>query len=103
MKKKYCYLLACLLLLISFKHSYSQTVFYQDICKCGITGAGFSTAMGAGTGSFQIYIEPGSTVIKSFLFVQPFGNAKDTLITLKANGYALNVNNQITNNSIFFI
>src|SRR5690554_269748 len=100
MKKKYCYLLACLLLLISLKHSYSQTVFYQDICKCGITGAGFSTSMGAGTGSFQIYIEPGSTVKKAFLFVQRFGNADSTNIIINGISYNFNYNNQVTNNYI---
>ncbi len=100
MRKKYCYLLASFLLLISLKHSYSQTVFYQDVCKCGITGAGFSTSMGAGTGSFQIYIEPGSTVKKAFLFVQRFGNADSTNIIINGISYNFNYNNQVTNNYI---
>jgi hypothetical protein len=38
----------------------SQTVFYQDVCNCGVTGGGFSTGLGSGTGIFDIYIEQAS-------------------------------------------
>jgi len=46
----------------------AQIVYYQETCQCGVTGAGFSTALGNGNGNFSIYIEPGSTVKKALLF-----------------------------------
>jgi len=44
----------------------AQFVFEQDIVQGGITAAGFSTGQGAGSGSFDIYIEPGSTIKKAY-------------------------------------
>jgi hypothetical protein len=51
----------------------AQIVYYQETCQCGVTGAGFSTALGNGNGNFSIYIEPGSTVKKALLFGINFG------------------------------
>src|SRR5690625_68162 len=89
----------CIVVLIFFnKHLLSQQVFYQDICNCGVTGAGFSTSTGFGSGSFDIYIEPGSIVNKAFLFIQRFGNAKETNIILNNKSYNFNYNNQVSAN-----
>src|SRR5690625_523411 len=89
----------CIVVLIFFnKHLLSQQVFYQDICNCGVTGAGFSTSTGFGSGSFDIYIEPGSIVNKAFLFIQRFGNAKETNIILNNKSYNLNFNNKFNAN-----
>lgn len=64
-----------IILLLHFPEaSTGQRLFYQETCYCGVTGAGFSTAMGAGSGSFDIYIEPGSTIKKAYLFGVYFGN-----------------------------
>src|SRR5690554_3935286 len=78
--------------------AFGQQVFYQDICNCGVTGAGFSTSTGFGSGSFDIYIEPGSIVNKAFLFIQRFGNAKETNIILNNKSYNFNYNNQVSAN-----
>jgi hypothetical protein len=51
--------------------SFSQAPFYQDIFNGGVTAAGFSTGLGSGSGSFDIYIEPGSTIKKAFLISVP--------------------------------
>lgn len=59
--------------LFSFE-GHSQVVYYQETCQCGVTGAGFSTAQGNGTGDFSIYIEPGSTIKKAILFGVHFGD-----------------------------
>ncbi len=47
---------------------FAQNIFYQDICNCGVTGAGFSTGMGLGSGTFNVHIEPGSIIKKAILF-----------------------------------
>jgi hypothetical protein len=73
--------LIVILFLFSINTSLSQILFYQDILNGGITAAGFSTSGGSGSGSFDIYIEPGSSIKKAYLFqyrnnfppeIQPF-------------------------------
>jgi gliding motility-associated-like protein len=63
----------------------SQTNFYSDICKCGVTGAGFSTSLGSGEGQIKIHIEPGSLIKKAFLFGHRYGLSSDTLINFNNN------------------
>ena len=53
--------------------AYSQQIIHQDICNCGVTGAGFSAGTRTGAGSFDIFIEPGSTVKKAFTFSYKIG------------------------------
>jgi gliding motility-associated-like protein len=77
-------------------YSSCQTIFYQDICKCGVTGAGFSSALGAGSGSFQVYIEPGSTIKKAYLFAVQFGDANDTVITINSTPFSLSDSTKIS-------
>jgi hypothetical protein len=77
--------------------SLAQQLFYQETCYCGVTGAGFSTAMGAGSGSFDIYIEPGSIIKKAYLFGVYFGNdtglKPPTNIQINANTYSFDNSN----------
>ncbi|MBA2584797.1 MAG: hypothetical protein H0V01_15610, partial [Bacteroidetes bacterium] len=47
---------------------FCQIIFEQGIVRGGVTAGGFSTGMGAGSGSFDVYIEPGSTIKKAYLF-----------------------------------
>jgi len=61
------YLIVIVSLLFGLK-AQGQVVYYQETCQCGVTGAGFSTEMGSGSGNFAINIEPGSTVKKAYLF-----------------------------------
>lgn len=77
---------------------FSQQIFYQDLCNCGVTGAGFSTSLGSGSGNFDIYIEPGSTIKKAYLFAQRFGEADSVSITINGIAYNFNKNNQISTN-----
>ncbi|MBA3901859.1 MAG: hypothetical protein H0X62_16930, partial [Bacteroidetes bacterium] len=44
-----------------------QINYFQDTWTGGVTAAGFSTGKGSGSGTFDIYIEPGSTIKKAFL------------------------------------
>lgn len=68
--KQFVYILVLLTSVLSLK---SQTVIYQDICNCGVTAAGFSTGLGTGSGNFNIYIEPGSTIKKAYAYTYRVG------------------------------
>ncbi|HET6243136.1 MAG TPA: hypothetical protein VFF35_01295, partial [Bacteroidia bacterium] len=52
---------------------FCQIIFEQGIVRGGITAGGFSTGMGTGSGNFDIYIEPGSTIKKAYLFFYSVG------------------------------
>jgi gliding motility-associated-like protein len=58
----------------------AQIVYYQETCKCGVTGAGFSTGLGSGSGTFSIHIEPGSTIKKAFLFGVKYGDFNQNIL-----------------------
>jgi len=59
---------------VQCKSLLAQTIFYQDIFYGGVTGAGFSVCLGAGSGTIPIYIEPGSTIRKAFLISYRIGD-----------------------------
>jgi gliding motility-associated-like protein len=67
--------------------SFSQLIYHQDVFYGGVTGGGFSTGLGSGSGNFDIYIEPGSTIKKAYLFTYRIGYAPDTTITLNNINY----------------
>lgn len=90
--KQYVMLFSCYL---AFNlSSFAQVLFYQDVCKCGVTGAGFSTSQGVGSGQFEIYIEPGSTIKKAYLIIDKKGSADSVLISI--NGLLINPVNPIS-------
>lgn len=66
---------------------YAQNLFYQETFRGGTTGAGFSTALGTGSGTFNIYIEPGSTIKKAWLFGQRLGYPKPANIVINSSNY----------------
>ncbi len=51
-----------------------QLIYYQDIFKGGVTGAGVSFCLGSGTDTIPVYIEPGSTIRQAYLFTYRIGN-----------------------------
>lgn len=79
-------------------NSFSQLIFHQETFRGGITGAGFSTALSSGNGSFDIYIEPGSTIKKAWLFAQRIGISDSVNIIINGTGYNFNSQNQVTTN-----
>ena len=87
-----------LFLFVTTHYIFSQKIFYQDICNCGVTGAGFSTALGSGSGSIVINIEPNSTIKKAYLFAHRFGLANDTTILFNNSLYLFNNQNRISSN-----
>jgi gliding motility-associated-like protein len=76
---------------------FSQTLFYQDICKCGVIGTGFSGGMGFGKRTISINIEPGSVIKKAYLFAHEFGLAPNTIIKLNSNPLEFNSGTRISN------
>lgn len=65
----------------------AQQLFYQDVFYGGVTGGGFSTGQGSGSGSFNLYIEPGSTIKKAYLFTYRIGYPPNVPITINGNPY----------------
>lgn len=51
----------------------SQVVFDQGVVKGGVSAAGFSTGMSSGSGAFNVFIEPGSTIKKAYIFTYRIG------------------------------
>ena len=86
-------------LLLTLPYGYSQKIYYQDIFYGGVTGAGFSTGISySGSGTFEIFIEPGSTIKKAFLFCNRFGSSPSTEIILNSISYRFDISNQIGKN-----
>lgn len=76
----------------------AQLLMFQETCNCGVTSAGFSTALGSGSGSFNIYIEPGATIKKAWLFAQRIGECEPVTILLNGEEYYFDSQSQITTN-----
>jgi gliding motility-associated-like protein len=70
-----------------------QIVFEQGIVQGGVTGAGFSTGEGFGSGSFDIFIESGSTINKAYLFF--YSQRNPPPVNYLVNGYIINTNDCI--------
>ncbi|GIV41734.1 MAG: hypothetical protein KatS3mg034_1044 [Vicingaceae bacterium] len=62
--------------------TYAQTLFHQDIFYGGVTAGGFSTGGGFGSGTLNLYIEPGSTIRKAYLFSYRIGYPPSVPITV---------------------
>jgi gliding motility-associated-like protein len=78
---KYFFILLFYVLICCNLHS--QIVYYQDVCKCGVTGAGFSTGLGVGSGSFSLDLDSQTGIRKAFLLVLRYGRyAADAVITI---------------------
>jgi hypothetical protein len=85
--------------------SFSQRVFYQDILKGGVTGAGFSAGITVGFGAFgQIIasIDPSSTIKKAYLLCNRYGNADPVIIGFNGNNYLFDLSSQIGQNYITY-
>jgi len=69
----------------------AQLVYYQDVFRGGVTAGGFSTGLGTGSGVVEVYIEPGSTIRKAYLFAFSSINADEVLYI---NNSAFNFNSE---------
>jgi len=73
----------------------AQTLFHQDIFYGGVTAGGFSTGQGQGSGTFNLYIEPGSTIRKAYLFSYRIGYPPSVPITVNTTPYIFDTLNSI--------
>jgi gliding motility-associated-like protein len=73
----------------------SQNLFHQDIFYGGVTAGGFSTGQGAGSGSLNLYIEPGSTIRKAYMFSYRQGYSPSVPITINGTPYVFDTLNCI--------
>ena len=71
----------------------AQNLFYQDIYNGGVTAGGFSTGQGSGSGNFSLYIEPGSTIKKAYLFTYRAGHPSNSPIIINNNSYLFDSSN----------
>jgi PKD repeat protein len=85
------------ILLLCGSNVLPQYIFEQDIIQGGITAAGFSTGQGFGSGSFDIYIEPGSTIKKAYIFSYSLVSPPIVNFILNNNGYIFDTTNVIMN------
>lgn len=75
---------------------FGQDVVYQQTFYGGVTGAGFSTGMGLGSGETQIYTEPNSTIKKIFMLHNRQGYAAD--ISFVINNIEINTDTLVYHN-----
>jgi gliding motility-associated-like protein len=82
--------------------NFSQLIFEQEIVKGGLTGAGFSTGKGSGSGNFDIYIEPGSTIKKAYFFTYTQRYPPPISFILNGNNINFDTNNVVMNVDVNF-
>ncbi len=85
-----------LYVLLNLSWSFSQITFYQDICKCGVTGAGGTLGATSGTINFDVNIENNSTIRKAFFIAGADGVPNDIVLTLNGVEYLFNENDRAT-------
>src|SRR5690606_1524650 len=93
------------LCIISFLELQSQKVFYQEICNCGVAGAGYSFGVNqliSGNVPIQTFVASGSAIKKAFLFGHRAGNAPDFNFNFNNSPYQFNLSNQITKNYFYY-
>lgn len=74
----------------------SQQVYNQDIFKGGVCFAGFSAGLSSGGGSFETYVEPGST-IKKVLLIYNIHNYPSSPIDIVLDGISIEISNSAYN------
>jgi len=88
-------IIAILIFILPSIGSMGQQLFYQDIFYGGVTAGGFSTGQGFGSGNFSLFIEPGSTIKKAYLFTYRQGFAPSVPIIVNGTPYIFDTTNVI--------
>jgi len=89
------YLVLSYLIILNILSFQSQQLLYSDIFNGGVTAGGFSSGQGTGSGSFSLYIEPGSTIKRAFLFTYRQGYAPNVPITVNNSDYLFDTTSSI--------
>jgi gliding motility-associated-like protein len=93
--KQIVFHILCACCLFITKTLVAQNLFHQDIFYGGVTAGGFSTGEGAGSGTFTLYIEPGSTIRKAYSFSYRIGYPPIVPITINSSPYLFDTLNCI--------
>ncbi|MDG1477300.1 MAG: gliding motility-associated C-terminal domain-containing protein [Vicingaceae bacterium] len=88
-------ILLSILFLVVGLNIFSQNLFYQDVFYGGVTAGGFSAGLGSGSGSFNLHIEPGSTIKKAYLFTYRVGYPPNVPITINGSAYLFDTTNVV--------
>ena len=99
-------LIVLVLLTLFSTSTISQITFYQDVFYGGVTGDGINPFVLETTENFDIYIEPGSTIRKAYLFISVVSVDSSVVIdnSLIFNGQNINLSiNSALNNNYFSI
>jgi len=83
-------------MLIVHTTTQAQIVYLQNTFYGGVTGAGFSTGQGVGSGTFSVHIEPNSTIKNAYLICYRIGYAPSSNISLNGTIYSLDSTDIIT-------
>ncbi len=76
----------------------SQNVIYQDVFHGGVTGGGYNPTWNSNSnGIIDIYIEPGSTIKKAFLFIGCYNHPETKMIQLNGINIVIDTSNSIGN------
>src|SRR5690606_38382906 len=93
--KKYMFLI--IFWSVFFEYAQTQNLFYADVLRGGVTGAGFAlSAGGFGGGNIQVNIPSSSTIKQAFLISGRHGNAPNLTINFDGNLLTFDSTNQIS-------
>jgi PKD repeat protein len=93
-----------LFLFVTTHYIFSQKIFYQDICNCGVTGAGFSNGISglANSGQIVTNLDINSVIKKAFLIYGRFGETEPITINFNGQNLTLSTSNQAGNKFVSF-
>jgi len=84
-------------------NSTAQIDFYQDVFYGGVTGDGYNPFTLETTGTFDVYMEPGSTIRKAFLFVSALTRDSVEDNSLLFNGALVGLSNVFALDNEYFL
>ncbi|HLU87747.1 MAG TPA: hypothetical protein VKZ44_08330, partial [Taishania sp.] len=79
----------------------AQINVYQDIFRGGVTGDAFNPWNLPFGGNFEVYIEPGSTIRKAYLFVTVYFEPDEQILYFNGTPIILNQQNAINDTYSF--
>jgi hypothetical protein len=97
-KTMLCKKILLVLLFLTTKNIFGQTIFFQDTWQGGITGAGANVGSGTveATYQFDIFIEPNSTIKKAFLISGTYSSIGEITVQLNSISVSFNQNTVVT-------
>ncbi len=75
-----------------------QTIVHQDVFNGGVTGDGYNPGFSGASGSFNVFIENGSTIRSAYLFSTAYNSPTVKKINFNGTDIYLNPNDTVSNN-----